>query len=181
MKVFIIAGKAGSGKDVVGKYLYDLVESANQKACILRFTKPLYEYAKNYFGWDGNVKNKPRDLFQTLGYDIIQKKLGKKYFLVNRLLEDISILKNYFDIFIIPDGRLIQEFEYVKKVYPNTIIIKVVRENYDNGLSPNQRKHITETNLDDYQHYDYIITNSHKDKLYQEVQKIVETEVRENE
>lgn len=173
MKVFLLSGKASSGKDLLGKYIKEEFDSKKENACILRLTAPLYEYAKNYFSWDGNLEEKPREFFQEMGIEIIKNKLGKKYFLVNRLCEDIDILKNFFDVFIITDGRLIEEFLELKRRIPDIKIIHIIRENYDNHLSEKEKNHITETDLDNYKYYDYTIYNTSKKKLKEEAVKIV--------
>lgn len=173
MKIFLLAGKAGCGKDLFGRYMKRQYDFNGYNTCILHITTPLYEYAKNYFSWDGNMANKPRQFFQEMGIEIIQKKLGKKYFLIDRLCEDIDILKNFFDVFIIADGRLIFEFEELKRRFPNIKIIHVIREDYDNKLSDEEKKHITETEMEEYSDYDYIVRNTSKDRLLEEADKII--------
>ena len=135
MKIYLLAGKAGSGKDLMGRYMKTQYDFQGHNACILHITTPLYEYAKNYFSWNGNMAEKPREFLQEMGIEVIQKKLGKKYFLLDRLTEDIDILKNFFDVFIIADGRLLFEFEELKRRFPGTKIVHVIREDYDNKLT----------------------------------------------
>lgn len=176
MKVYLLAGKAGSGKDLLGKYMKTQYDFQGHNACILHITTPLYEYAKNYFSWNGNMAEKPREFLQEMGIEIIQKKLGKKYFLIDRLSEDIDILKNFFDVFIITDGRLLFEFEELKKRFPEIKIVHVIRENYDNKLSDSEKKHITETEMEQYKSYDYIVRNTSKERLFLEADKIIALE-----
>lgn len=173
MKIFLLAGKAGCGKDLLGRYMKRQYDFNGHNACILHITTPLYEYAKNYFSWDGNMTNKPRQFLQEMGIEIIQKKLGKKYFLIDRLCEDIDILKNFFDVFIITDGRLIFEFEELKRRFPELKIIHVIREDYDNKLSADEKKHITEVEMEEYHDYDYLVRNTSKDRLLEEADKII--------
>lgn len=165
MKIYVLAGKAKSGKDLLGKYMKTELDFKGKNACILRLTSPLYEYAKNYFSWDGDEKTKPREFLQEMGIEIIKNQLGKKHFLIDRLCEDIEILKTFFDIFIITDARLIEEFEELKKRYPNTKVIYIKRENYDNLLSEKEKNHITEKELEKYDNYDYIVENTSKEEL----------------
>ena len=47
MKIYLLAGKAGSGKDLMGRYMKTQYDFAGHNACILHITTPLYEYAKN--------------------------------------------------------------------------------------------------------------------------------------
>lgn len=173
MKIYLLAGKAGSGKDLMGRYMKTQYDFAGHNACILHITTPLYEYAKNYFSWNGDMANKPREFLQEMGIEIIQKKLGKKYFLLDRLCEDIDILKNFFDVFIIADGRLLFEFEELKRRFPDIKIIHVIRENFDNKLSEEEKKHVTETEMEEYKDYDYIVRNTSKERLFSEADKIM--------
>ena len=99
-----------------------------------------------------------------------------KYFLIDRLCDDIEVLKNYFDVFIITDGRLISEFEELRRRLDDIKIIRVIRENYDNNLSEKEKNHITETDLDNYYDYDYTVYNTSKSILLKEVNRIVEEE-----
>lgn len=176
MKIYLLAGKAGSGKDLMGRYMKTKYDFAGHNACILHITTPLYEYAKNYFSWNGNMSEKPREFLQEMGIEVIQKRLGKKYFLLDRLCEDIDILKNFFDVFIIADGRLLFEFEELKKRFPEIKIVHVIRDNYDNKLSENEKKHITEVEMEHYKNYDYIVRNTSKERLFLEADKIIELE-----
>ena len=173
MKIYLLAGKAGSGKDLMGRYMKTQYDFAGHNACILHITTPLYEYAKNYFSWNGDMANKPREFLQEMGIEIIQKKLGKKYFLLDRLCEDIDILKKFFDVFIIADGRLLFEFEELKRRFPDIKIIHVIRENFDNKLSEEEKKHVTETEMEEYKDYDYIVRNTSKERLFSEADKIM--------
>ena len=142
----------------------------------MHITEPLYCYAKNYFEWDGNENNKPREFFQKMGIEIINEKLGKKDFLLNRLYEDIEILENFFDTFIITDARLINEFESIKEKYKDVITIKLERKNYNDYLSEEEKKHITEKEVNNYKDYDYIIENRNLDDLKLAALEIIKNE-----
>lgn len=176
MKIYLLAGKAGSGKDLMGRYMKTQYDFAGHNACILHITTPLYEYARNYFSWNGNMAEKPREFLQEMGIEVIQKQLGKKYFLLDRLCEDIDILKNFFDVFIITDGRLLFEFEELKRRFPSIKIIHVIRDNYENELTEQEKQHVTETEMEDYTDYDYIVRNTSKERLYSEADKIMGVE-----
>ena len=139
-------------------------------------TTPLYEYAKNYFSWNGDMREKPREFLQEMGIEVIRNTLHKDTFLVDRLCEDIDILKHYFSVFIITDGRLVSEFNLLRERFPDIKIIHVIRDNYDNKLSPKEKEHITETDMENYKDYDYVINNTTKDELFKEADKIMDIE-----
>ena len=106
----------------------------------------------------GTEETKPRELLQVLGTDIIRNKIDKDFF-VNRTCEDIVIYKYYFDVIIISDVRYPNELEEPQKRFQNVTTIKVERPNFENDLTKKQKEHATETALDNYTNYDYIINN----------------------
>ncbi len=173
MKLYLICGNAHHGKSTLGSLLQQAYEEIGTKACLLRITQPLYTLAQTYFGWDGREETKPRTLLQTLGIEIIAKKLNKPNLLLDHLEETIAILDSYFDVGIITDGRLKKEITYLKKHHDDITVIHVTRPHYDNGLTPIEKNHITETDLLDYQQYDYDIINSKKEELSYWVPKII--------
>ena len=176
MKIFLLAGKAGCGKDLLGSYMKTKYDFKGDSACILHITTPLYEYAKNYFSWDGDMREKPREFLQEMGIEVIRNTLHKETFLVDRLCEDIDILKHYFSVFIITDGRLISEFNLLKERFLDIKIIHVIRNNYNNNLTAKEKNHITETDMDNYKDYDYVVKNTTKDELFREADKIMDIE-----
>ncbi len=176
-KLYFIGGNARHGKTTFASFIKNEYEKNNKKVAILHYSKYIKEYAKDYFGWNGKEETKPRDLLQMLGTDIIRKKLNKKLFFINRLHEDIDILSYFFDILIIDDLRLKLEIEYARKKFKNAVIIKIIRENFDNKLTLEQKKDLTEVNLDNYLNFDYIIKNDGTiNDLYKEGLKIINQE-----
>ena len=164
MKLFLICGKAESGKNTFAELLKKEYENNGQKVCLLRITAPLYNYVRDYFGWDGKDSTKPRKMLQELGIEVIKEKLGMRFFLLDRLSDDIKILSNYFDVGIITDGRLIDEFNYLKELYPDMQIIRIYRDE-ENKLTEEEKKHITETDLDKEYQYNYEVHNTSKKNL----------------
>lgn len=160
MKLYVIGGKAKSGKNTFGKLLREELKEYGYKPCVMHLTTPLYSYAENYFEWNENSDEKPREFLQKMGVEIIKEKLGKKTFLLDRLAEDIEILSEFFDTFIIVDARLKKEFDYLTSKYHDVVTIKLERENYESGLSETEKSHITENDLDDYQSFDYLVNNN---------------------
>lgn len=165
MKIFVIGGKARSGKNTFGNYLKEELKTYGYKPCVMHITEPLYSYARNYFNWREEENNKPREFLQKMGIEIIQNKLNKKTFLLDRLYEDIEILSNFFDTFIITDARLIKEFTSIKEKYDNVVTIKIKRNNYNSNMTKEEKEHITETEIETYNEFDYIIENNKIDDL----------------
>lgn len=160
MKIYIIGGKAKCGKTTFSKFLKEELKNYGYKPCVMHLTQPLYGYAENYFEWNQHINEKPREFLQRMGIEVIKQKLGKKTFLLDRTNEDIEILSEFFDTFIIADGRLKDEFEYFKNNYHDVTAIKLERDDFDAGLSDTEKNHITEVDLDNYTNFDYTIKNS---------------------
>ncbi len=176
MKIYIIGGKAKSGKNTFGELLRDNLKEYGYKPCVMQITEPLYSYARNYFEYDMEKDEKPREFLQKMGIEIIREKLNKPNFLINRLKEDIEILSNFFDTFIITDARLENEFINLKKTYTNVTTIKIERENYYVELSESEKNHITETEIDKFDDFDYKVINSGYSSLEEQAKEIVKKE-----
>ena len=173
MKLYLICGKARAGKDTFAKLIKQEEEKDNNKVCILKLTAPLYSWAEDYFDYDKEKEEKPRELLQTLGYDILQLKLKKKDFLLDYLITTIEVLDNYYDVGLITDGRLVHEIEVLKEKYPNIKTILLTNKK-DNKLTNKEKNHQTEIELDDYKDFDYIVENKDMESLKLEALKIVE-------
>ena len=172
--IFLVAGKARSGKNTVAKIIKDNYLDQKQKVVISEITKYLKKYIEEITETKITENNKPRELLQKISAVIIKDKLDMPDFFVNRMIEDLKIYSYFFDIIIIPDIRFEKEIEIVKKYFKYVISIGVIRENYESDLSLEEQKDITEISLDNYNKYDYkIINNDDKDNLYLKVMNIL--------
>ena len=157
-KIYMIGGKARHGKDTIANYIKSYYEKQNLKCIILQISTPLKYYASKVLNWDGSEEDKPREFLQQLGVDVIRKNMGET-FLIDRLMDDIKVLFEFCDVIAVSDVRLPIEFTEVKKNFQNVKSIFVDRVNFNNHLINNEAKHITETALDEFDNYDYIIKN----------------------
>ena len=152
MRVFLIAGKAGCGKNEVA----NIIKSKLDNTVITGFSKYIKLFALELTNWDGNDNNKPREFLQTMGDKL---RACRKDYLTKRIYEDIEIYKNEgISNIVISDVRLIDEIEYFKN--KNDLDVITIRVNCDNSkrcLSDEEKKHITEIELDNYNGFDYII------------------------
>ena len=158
-KIFILSGKARSGKNEIAKIIEKYY--SNKDTISISFGHYIKDYAKRVSNWDGSEETKPRELLQQLGIELIKNKINNKLF-INRILEDIEIFSYFYDIIIITDARLVDEIETLKENYPNSLSIRVIRNDYDNNLTSDQKNHLTEIDLDSYKNFDYVIENNNK-------------------
>lgn len=169
-KIFIISGKAKSGKDLVANIICELYK--DKKCKKLSFAYYLKHYTKNILNWDGKEETKPRDFLQQFGIDFIKNKIDNN-FLIKRMCEDIDIYSYFYDVLVITDARLVEEIDIIKEKYDNSLVLRI-NGIQDNGLTIEQKNHITETNLDNYDNFDYIIENNGDcDKLIKEVENVI--------
>ena len=174
--IILIAGKARSGKNTVAEMLKEMYELNNKKVIISPFTKYLKKYIEEITGEKIDENNKPRELLQQLGVEIIKEKLGKYDMFINREIDDIDIYSYFFDVIIIPDVRFPKEIEILKDKYQNVVTIKVI-SSLDNNMSLKEKSHITETSLDNYDNdnFNYIIFNDNIDKLNNQIKNIYQS------
>ena len=176
MKVYLISGAARNGKDTIANILEEEYKRKEYKVCRSQISKYLKQYVKDYFGWDGEEETKPRELLQTLGTDVIREKLNKPRFFVDRTIEDIDILSNFFDVMIISDIRFPIEITAIKEAFNDVVSINVKRINFETELTGKEQAHKTETALNDFDGYDYKIINDTIEQLEKDVIDIVNKE-----
>ena len=167
---FAISGKSRSGKDTIADYLtkYGFTKYS--------FAKPLKEMAISCFGCtsDEVYNTKPSNVRNCL---ISLGKAGRDYdlnFWVNKCLSKIE--KD--ELAVISDLRYLNEAEILKK--NGFILIRVNRDVEDRrqyGIS--NTEDLSETELDNYDKFDYIIDNIGltKKELFDIVDDIFEKEI----
>ena len=156
--IFIISGKARHGKDTVAKMIRDVYERIGLNTINLQYSTPIKEYAKKISNWDGSEETKPRELLQTLGTELIRQKIDFLFF-VKGMISDIKVYSYFFDIITISDARAKVELDIPKQELKNVIVINVTRPSLESELTASEQKHYTETDLDDYNNFDYKIVN----------------------
>lgn len=175
-KIFIIAGKARNGKDTVAGIIKEYFEEKNMKVINNSYAYYIKDFVKRITAWDGSDDTKPRELLQQLGTNLVRNKIDSNMF-INRMIEDLKVFDYFYDIITISDGRFKKELDTIKNEFDNVVLIRIVRPNFDNGLTEEQKNHITEIDLDDYDRYDYVIENdSTIENLKNKVYKIIEEE-----
>ena len=155
--IFVIYGKARSGKNTITDYIKEYYNNKNMKVIDLIYAESIKNYAQKILNWDGSEETKPREFLQQLGTEIIRNKIDNNFF-INRMLQDIDVYSYFYDVIIIADARLKEEIEVPYNKYEKVIRIKIER-NYSD-LTEKQQQHITETALNNYDKYDYKIINN---------------------
>lgn len=158
VKVIILSGKARAGKDTTAIFMKDYYESKDLKVVILQYSNSFKEYTKKITGWDGSDETKPREFLQMLGTSIIREKIDEE-FVIKRMIQDIEVYSYFYDVVIISDARVVKEIEMIRDNFSRVTSINILRPDYESGLSSEQKNHITETELDEYNDFDYVLYN----------------------
>ena len=164
MHIFIVSGKAKSGKNEFADYATKYLFSRHIKCSQLAFADEVKRLAYE-FDWDGIKDEKGRSLLQWIGDG------GRKFnpaIWIIKLLAKLSKYdslkdKNDYALFI-TDARYPNEIDSVKKWAEknnhSAHSIRIVRAlDFDNGLTPEQKMNTSETALDEYTNYDFTIAN----------------------
>ena len=154
MNLYLISGKAGSGKTEVANILCRLLGDA----VVTNFSKYIKLFALELGKWDGKDSDKPRAFLQETG-DILRD--IDKNLMTNRMYEDILVYV-----------RLVNELEYFNNKDLNVVTIRVNSSKDRRHLNNIDKNHHTELELDNYDKFDYIIDNS-DDKLEEKVKDIL--------
>ncbi len=171
MRIFLVCGKAKSGKGEVAKLIKEYYIYKLESCAITSYSKYLKNFAKELTDWDGNSNTKPRAYLQELGDKI--RNIDSKYF-INNMLDDLKIYETLVDNVVISDVRFPAEIEDIKLNYDNVYAICVENQFSNSDLTIEEQSHITETALEDYAEFDYILANDTIDTLKDKVFKYLE-------
>ena len=145
--VFLLSGKAESGKDTVAKILRG--SFGLEKPVILSFGSYVKDVA-TILGWDGQKDEKGRALLQWLGDGV--KQFNPDLW-VNKTIDEMKRLheENNVSIFIISDCRYVNEITRMKEEFGEMVFpIRIDRPNHKSQLTPEQLAHRSECDLDKY-------------------------------
>lgn len=154
MKLILISGKAGHGKDTLAKYMKAIFEMQNKKVLITHYGDLLKYICMAFFNWDGQKDEAGRTLLQYVGTDIIRKK--KPDYWVQFVADMLSFFPDQWDYVLIPDVRFPNEIEGLAGFGP--LHIRIVRPGF-NMLTEEQQKHPSETALDNYYNNWQVVMN----------------------
>lgn len=156
MKILVISGKAGSGKDFLAEHIKQVYEKVyGWKVASIAFADPLKMVARGVYGWNGEKGENGRNLLQTLGTDIVHE--NNQLCWTNCIINILHGLRTEFDLFIIPDARFSHEIDHLKDELPDADII-TIRVEGKTSLKDDRAFHPSETSLDDYR-FDYYFPN----------------------
>ena len=173
MKIILISGKAEAGKTTAANIIKCYLCGIGKRAAIVPYGQYVKDTAKMIFGWDGQKDENGRQLLQWWGTDVVRKK--NENFWVNTVMRLAAVLDGEIDYLIIDDCRFPNEVELWKDEY-GYLTLRIERPGHENALNDEQRKHPSETALDDYE-FDVTISATDfkelKEAIYEQVLPII--------
>ena len=173
MRLFLIVGKAGSGKSEVASLIKEYYEKKDEKTVVTEYSKYLKLLAREMLNWDGNPHNKPRQFLQEIGL-FIRENLKQRDLLIRRMKTDMLVYERFFKNVVISDVRYPEEITSMQEDYPQAVAILVINDLEDSPLTIKQANHQTEHALDGFDGFDYVIHNQFEKNLRNDVYEILE-------
>lgn len=171
MKVILISGKARHGKDTLATMLQVKLADCGKRAKITHFGDLLKYVCRQFFDWDGNKDEAGRSLLQEVGTDIIRKKDPNFWC---RFIYEMCQYTDKYDYMIVADTRFMSEINQFPEAY-KIRIERIFKPHELYELNDSQSTHISETELDKFDCWDYYIVAESGDieYLYQNASQIV--------
>lgn len=147
--VVLISGFARSGKDTSAGILKTILEGMGKRVKITHYADHLKNLCKDWLDWDGVKDDYGRTLLQYVGTNIVREQYPAYW--VDHMVQMLKFFGSMFDVALIPDTRFPNEIERIRQSGYKTVHLRIDRgPDFDNGLTEEQKNHISETALLDY-------------------------------
>ena len=145
LKIILISGAAGSGKDTVAGFLQEKFTKEGYRVLITHFADLVKHVAQSFCGWNGIKDIHGRSVLQIVGTDIVRR--WDEDYWVNFIIDMLTLFGGQYDYVLIPDARFPNEVSKIKEKWPDTIHLRVDRKQFKTHLTEEQQHHASETAL----------------------------------
>ncbi len=164
-----MSGKAEHGKTLAANILKSHCDDAGLKSIIVSFASYVKFISKQYFGWDGKKDEQGRAILQLVGTDIARK--IEPDFWVNSMWDFIRVFCKDYDYVFIDDVRFPNEINFFFNNGIPAVSVNIFRLDFESSLTEKQKRHLSETALDNATFDIRIKSNSGRDNLGHELEK----------
>lgn len=147
MKIIAISGHAQNGKDTAADMLADIIRyDYNERVLVAHYADLVKYVCRTFFNWNGIKDEAGRTLLQYVGTDVVRTQ--EPDFWVNFIIKILKFFETHWDWVIIPDTRFPNELQALRDNGFDVVHMRIERPGYDSGLTDEQKKHPSETAMD---------------------------------
>lgn len=173
--IITVSAKAQHGKDSFAEAFKKVAEENKNRVLIIHYADVLKYVCKQYFGWNGEKDEAGRTILQHVGTELVRNNHPNAW--VNIVKEIVLGLQTEYDFVVIPDTRFPNELDWEDTPF-FTYSVRLNRKNedgtnFDNGLTTEQKNHLSEISLDNYA-FNYVIENKNLQDIEDAAQAILE-------
>lgn len=147
MNVVCISGKARHGKDTVAAMLASELRKLGYRVLIAHYGDLVKYICRTFFGWNGEKDEYGRYIMQYVGTDLVRQK--RPTFWTDFMMSVLSMFHDKWDYVLLPDCRFPNELTCVADQGFPMVHLRIRRWNFSSPLTETQKKHPSETALDD--------------------------------
>lgn len=160
-RIYLLHAHAQSGKDTCAMMMKEEYEKRGKRVIIIAFADYVRMCLDKYYGIKEYKTPEGRTIIQHFATDLVRK--NDPTFWSRTVGDLLRAIEDDFDYAIIPDWRFKNEYTSLASRFAPHIIVQVGIYRPDNEVTDNmteaQRKHQSETELDNYKNFDYNISN----------------------
>ena len=179
-RIYLLHAHAQSGKDTCAAMMKEEYEKRGKRVIIIAFADYVRMCLDKYYGIKDYKTPEGRTIIQHFATDLVRK--NDPTFWGRTVGDLLRAIEDDFDYAIIPDWRF--ENEYINlaaRFAPHIIVlVDIYRPNNEatDNMTEAQRKHQSETELDNYKNFDYNISNEFNelDETRKQIIKMIERE-----
>lgn len=160
-RIYLLHAHAQSGKDTCAAMMKEEYEKRGKRVIIIAFADYVRMCLDKYYGVKEYKTPEGRTIIQHFATDLVRK--NDPTFWGRTVGDLLRAIEDDFDYAIIPDWRFKDEYTCLASRFAPHIIVQVGIYRPNNEATDNmteaQRKHQSEIELDNYENFDYNISN----------------------
>jgi hypothetical protein len=179
-RIYLLHARAQSGKDTCAAIMKEEYEKRGKRVIIIAFADYVKWCLDKYYGVKDCKSPEGRTTIQHFATDLVRK--NDPTFWGRTVADLLRAIEDDFDYAIIPDWRFENEYTSLASRFASNIIATVLITRPDNNKTDNmtyeQRNHQSETELDNWQIFDYNIINEtcELERTHYQIIKMIERE-----
>ena len=179
-RIYLLHAHAQSGKDTCAAMMKEEYEKRGKRVIIIAFADYVRMCLDKYYGIKEYKTPEGRTIIQHFATDLVRK--NDPTFWGRTVGDLLRAIEDDFDYAIIPDWRFKDEYmSLASRFAPHIIVlVDIYRPNNEatDNMTEAQRKHQSETELDNYKNFDYNISNEFNklDETRKQITKMIERE-----